>query len=52
MVKSKRPAQGPDPGSHASKLLPHAANAVNFYTYSTVAPRTVGLTANYKFGAE
>lgn len=27
------------------------STAVNFYTFSTIAPRTVGLTANYKFGA-
>jgi len=25
---------------------------VDFYTYSTLAPRTFGLSANYKFGPE
>lgn len=28
------------------------SNAVDFYTYSTLAPRTFGLSANYKFGGE
>jgi iron complex outermembrane receptor protein len=38
--------------AHPLLQMNQESTAVNFYTYSTVAPRTLGLTANYKFGAE
>jgi iron complex outermembrane recepter protein len=38
--------------THPLLQMNQESNAVDFYTYSTVAPRTFGLTANYKFGAE
>jgi iron complex outermembrane recepter protein len=38
--------------AHPLLQMNQESTAVNFYTYSTVAPRTLGLTANYRFGAE
>jgi len=38
--------------THPLLQMNQESTAVDFYTYSTLAPRTFGLSANYKFGAE
>jgi iron complex outermembrane recepter protein len=38
--------------NHPLLQMNQESTAVDFYTYSTLAPRTFGLSANYKFGAE
>jgi outer membrane receptor protein involved in Fe transport len=38
--------------AHPLLQMNQESDTVNFYTYSTIAPRTFGLSANYKFGAQ
>jgi outer membrane receptor protein involved in Fe transport len=38
--------------NHPLLQMNQESNAVDFYTYSTLAPRTFGLSANYRFGTE
>jgi hypothetical protein len=38
--------------AHPLLQMNQESNAVNFYTYSTVAPRLFGLSINYKIGAQ
>lgn len=38
--------------SHPLLQMNQESTAVDFYTYSTLAPRTFGLSANYKIGAQ